>query len=61
MNYMYDERFASDNEIVIFDRTRMLIQDLIATSDSINKPIDYIKKSYECHRSLMELIMISIC
>jgi len=61
MNYMYDERFASDNEIVIFDRTRMLIQDLISTSDSINKPIDYIKKTMNVIDHLMELIMISIC
>lgn len=51
MNYMYDERFVSDEEIVIFERIRMLLQDLISTFDSINKPMDYIKKSYECHRS----------
>ena len=52
MSYMYDERILSDEEIIIFERIRMLIQDLISFSDSINKPIDYIKKSYECHRSL---------
>ena len=51
INYMYDERFISDEEIIISERTRMLIQNLISISDSINKPMDYIKKNYECHRS----------
>jgi len=47
MNYMYDERIASDEEIIIFERISMLLQDLLFNPD--NKPINYINKNYECH------------
>ena len=47
MNYMYDERLASDEEIIIFERISMLLQDLLYKPDT--KQIDYINKDYECH------------
>ena len=50
MNYMYDERIISDEEIVIFERIRMLLQDLISIVEK-DKTIDYINKNYECHNT----------
>ncbi len=50
INYMIEERFASDYELIIFERIRMMLNDLISNDNKI-KPIDYIKKDYECHKS----------
>lgn len=50
INYMIEERFASDYELIIFERIRMMLNDLILNNINI-RPIDYIKKDYECHRS----------
>lgn len=54
MNYMYDERIISDEELVIFERIRMLLQDLITNDSKKNIKIDYINKSYECHSKLQD-------
>ena len=53
MNYMYDERLISDEEIVAFERIRMLLQDLISIVEK-DKTIDYINKNYECHNTITD-------
>ena len=53
MNYVYDERLISDEEIVAFERIRMLLQDLISIVEK-DKTIDYINKNYECHNTITD-------
>ena len=56
LSYLYDNRFILDEEIVAFERIRMMLQDLISIEGTNNRQIDYINKDYECHSNLKDLI-----
>ena len=44
---LYSDRIINDEEIIIYKRIQMLMEDLIYS----NNYIEYIDKNYECHRS----------